>query len=384
MNILVIPSWYPNGLDQLMGIYHKEFCEALAIIKNVTVNMLFIERERLNNPLKFLFMPKHKKINEKNYHIYITRMLNRERISYKWQMHRYVKVLNKAFKKYLKHHPKPDIIHAMVTLPAGYAACVLGKKYNIPVVITEHASYAKTLFEGKNKPFGLYALNNAQYFTTVSKYMLEEIPNSNTPKDVLPNLVDTNFFKLPHKKVSGLKLIQVCAFRKGKRIEDMLKALKLIVDKKEIKEISLTIVGDGYLKDYYQNTCHELGLDAYVNFVGRKTKKEIATILNEHNIFVITSDKETFCIPGIEALASGMPIVSTKCLGPEEYIDEKNGKLINVGDIEALANAIIEVYKNLDQYDISYLRATAERYSPKNITNKALKIYKEIIKNKEV
>ena len=74
----------------------------------------------------------------------------------------------------------------------------------------------------------------------------------------------------------------------------------------------------------------------------------------------------------------------TKCLGPEEYIDEKNGKLINVGDIEALANAIIEVYKNLDQYDISYLRATAERYSPKNITNKALKIYKEIIKNKEV
>lgn len=384
MNILVIPSWYPNGKDQLMGIYHKEFCEALAMSKNVTVDMLVIERERLNNPLKFLFMTKHKKINEKNYHIYITRMLNRERLSYKWQMHRYVKVLNKFFKKYLKHHPKPDIIHAMVTLPAGYAACILGKKYNIPVVITEHASYAKTLFEGQNKPFGLYALNNASYFTTVSKYMLEELPDSTIPKDVLPNLVDTELFKLPRKKIKGLKLIQVCAFRKGKRIEDMLKALKIIVDQKEIENVSLTIVGDGYLKNYYQNTCHELGLDTYVNFVGRKTKKEIATILNEHNIFVITSDRETFCIPGIEALASGMPIVSTKCFGPEEYLDEKNGKLVNVGDIKSLANAIIEVYKNLDQYDISYLRATAEHYSPKNITNKALKIYKEIIKNKEV
>lgn len=384
MNILVIPSWYPNGLDQLMGIYHKEFCEALAMSNNIRVNMLFIERERLNNPLKFLFMPKHKKISEKNYHVYITRMLNRERLNYKWQIHSYVKVLDHAFKAYLKENPKPDVIHAMVTIPAGYAACVLGKKYNIPVVITEHASYAKTFFEGQNKSFGLYALNNVSYFTTVSQYMLEEIPETYTPKAVLPNLVNTDLFKLPRKKINGLKLIQVCAFRKGKRIEDMLKALKIITDKKEIKEISLTIVGDGYLKDYYQNTCHELGLDAYVNFVGRQTKKEIATILNEHNIFVITSDKETFCIPGIEALASGMPIVSTKCLGPEEYIDEKNGKLINVGDIEALANAIIEVYKNLDQYDISYLRATAERYSPKNITNKALKIYKEIIKNKEV
>ena len=43
MNILVIPSWYPNGLDQLMGIYHKEFCEALAMSNNIRVNMLFIE-----------------------------------------------------------------------------------------------------------------------------------------------------------------------------------------------------------------------------------------------------------------------------------------------------------------------------------------------------
>ena len=53
MNVLVIPSWYPSGKDKLMGIYHKEFCEALAN-KNINVNMLFIERERLNNPIKYL------------------------------------------------------------------------------------------------------------------------------------------------------------------------------------------------------------------------------------------------------------------------------------------------------------------------------------------
>ena len=86
MNILVIPTWYPSGKDKLMGNYHKEFCEALAMSNNIRVNMLFIERERLNNPLKFLFMPKHKNISEKNYHVYITRMLNRERLNYKWQI----------------------------------------------------------------------------------------------------------------------------------------------------------------------------------------------------------------------------------------------------------------------------------------------------------
>ena len=57
MNVLVIPSWYPSGKDKLMGIYHKEFCEAL-VSKNINVNMLFIERERLNNPIKYLFVPR--------------------------------------------------------------------------------------------------------------------------------------------------------------------------------------------------------------------------------------------------------------------------------------------------------------------------------------
>ena len=65
MNILVIPTWYPSGKDKLMGNYHKEFCEALAENKDIHVDMLFIERERLNNPIKYLFMPKEDIVKEK-------------------------------------------------------------------------------------------------------------------------------------------------------------------------------------------------------------------------------------------------------------------------------------------------------------------------------
>ena len=379
MNILVIPTWYPSGKDKLMGNYHKEFCEALSAKKEAHVNMLFIERERLNNPLKYIFMPKRDVIKENGYKTYIKRMLNVEPISFDWQLKRYVKVLDKAFRRYLKENPKPDIIHAMVTLPAGYAACKIGEKYKIPVVVTEHSSYFKRFFEGKNKEYGAYVLKHSQ-FTTVSNFMAQDMKKYTDDCEVLPNVVNTDIFKTQRKKIKGLKLITVSALRQGKRIDDIFAALKIIVEENQNLEPKLTVVGDGFLESYYKEKCHELGMDDYVDFVGRKTKEEIAEILPNHNIFVIASEKETFCIPGVEALASGLPVVSTKCLGPEEYITEACGKLVSVGNTKELANAIMAVYNHLEDYDAKNLRKVAERYSRKNVINQALNIYKKLLK----
>ena len=377
MNILVIPSWYPNGTDKLMGIYHKEFCEALSKDKNINVNMLYVDRQRLNAPIKYLFMNKDEVVKEKGYNVYIKKMLDVHKINDEWQIKRYCKTLDKLFKKYLKENPKPDVIHAHVTLPAGYAACVLGKKYNTPVVVTEHASYYKRFFEGKNKKYGDFVLKNAK-FTTVSNYMAKEI---NKDCSIIPNLVDTEVFKKKRNKVKGLKLITVSALRQGKRIDDIIAALKLIVEKENLEDVKLTIVGDGFLEDYYKKRCQELGMNDYVEFTGRmNNKEEVANILIKNNIFVIASEMETFCIPGVEALASGLPVVSTKCLGPEEYIDESCGKLVEVGNINDLAKAIIDVYNNIDNYDVNYLRSVADKFSRDTVRNIALDIYKEVRK----
>lgn len=380
MKVLVIPSWYPNGEDKLMGIYHKEYCEALANRDNVKVDMLYIDRQRLNAPIKYLFMKKKEVVKEKNYQVYITRMLDVHKISDEIQLKRYTQTLEKAFLKYIKENGKPDILHAQVTLPAGYATCMIGEKYHIPVVITEHASYFKRFFEGKQKKYGDYCLKHS-YFTTVSKYMAKEISKFTKICSVLPNLVDTKTFikNRKNKKIQGIRLIQVSGLRQGKRFDDTMLALKQIIEKEKIKA-SLTIVGDGFLEDYYKKRCHELAMDSYVSFVGRKSKEEIAKIIQEHNIFIISSDKETFAIPGIEALAGGLPVVSTKCLGPEEYIDEQCGKLVPVGDPNAMANAILDVYYNLDKYDKKYLESVADKYSAESVTDIALKIYNDLLK----
>ena len=379
MKILVIPTWYPNGIDKLMGIYHKEFCEALSKIDNIKVDMLYIDLQRIKEPFKYLFMNKKEIISEKGYKVYIKKMLDIKKINYKLQINIYTKKLEKLYLEYLKTNEPPDIIHAEVTIPAGYAACKLGKKYNIPVLVTEHASFFKSFFEGKNKEYGSYVLANST-FTTVSNYMAKYMENLTSNVEVLPNLIDTNIFKKERNKITSLRLVTVSAFRQGKNIENILEALKILT--KDYSDVKLTIVGDGYLEKNYKNKCHELNLDQYVTFTGRKTKAEIADILNQNNIFVISSIKETFCIPGLEALASGIPVVATKCLGPEEYLDKTRGELVPINDPIALANAIKKVYQNLDKYDIDHLRSIADKYSANAVTSKAIKIYKKLNKGR--
>lgn len=377
MNVLIIPSWYPSGADRLMGIYHKDFAKALAKRKDINVNMLFVDRQMLSHPIKYLFMKKKEFIKEENYNIYIKKMLDVKKINEDLQIRNYVKVLDKAFKEYLKVNEKPDVIQAMVSIPAGYAACKLGEKYNIPVVVTEHASYFKTFFEGKNKKYGDYILEHAK-FSTVSNFMAKYIKDLGYECEVIPNLVDVETFKVKRKEVKGIRLVIVSAFRKGKRLDDAIEALKILVEEKKL-DARLTIIGEG-MDNYYQNRCHELKMDEYVDFVGRKTKREIAEILKEHNILLITSQMETFAIPGIEGLASGMPVVATKCLGPEEYIDDKCGRLVEIGNIEKMAQAIIEVYGALDTFNQDYLVSVADKYSEKNVIDKIINVYKDVIK----
>lgn len=381
MHVLVIPTWYPNGSDKLIGIYHKEFTESL--VKNgVKANILYIDRQPISHPIKYLFMKKYDCIKENNYNTYIKKMFDIRRISYSMSINNYCKSLEKAFIKYVKENGKPDILHAQVTIPAGYAACVLGKKYNIPVVVTEHSSYYQRFFNNENIKYGKFVLNNS-YYTTVSKYMCDWISKNQGKCDILPNLVDVESFNLNKKKVNGLKLITISGLRRRKYIDNAVEALKVLIEDYNVKNASLTVVGDGQDELFFKNRTHELNMDKYVNFVGRKEKNEIAKLLSEHSIYVVSSDKETFCIPAIEAFASGLPVVSTKCLGPEEFINEKNGKLVSFGNIKEMADAILDVYNNIDKYDITYLRKTADNYSGKEVSNKAIKIYKQLLKEKK-
>ncbi len=375
MQVLVIPTWYPSGEDKLMGLYHKEYTSALN--KNgIKADMLFIERERLSKPFKYLFLKKKYIEEADNFKVYKYRMLNLRPINFDLQMKAYTKVLEKAFKDYLKYNPKPDLIHAEVTVPAGYAASVLGKKYNIPVVVTEHGSnFEKYFKEEPFKKYSEYTLKNST-FSTVSNYMRDIVMKYTGECYVIPNQVNTDIFKTykARKVNKTFNLIMVCALREGKRLDIAFKAIKILL--KEHIRIHLNIIGDGFYENIFKKAMVDEGVEKNVTFLGRKEKDEIPPYLMESHALLIGSEIETFAIPGIEALASGIPVITTDCYGPVEFVDKKCGAICKVNDPEDMARAIKEVITNYEKYDKKYLESVAERYSEEEVIKVAKDVYK--------
>ncbi len=379
LHVLVIPTWYPNGQDKLIGIYHKTFCKVLAEGGKAKVNMLFIDRQGIKKLPQYPFMKKTWQEDCGCYTVYARKMLSRAKISFKLQTKAYARVLEKQFKAYMKLHGKPDVLHAHVAVPAGYGAALLGKKYHIPVVVTEHAFSPWTNPQGRE--FSDYVAQNTR-LTCVSGFLQKLfLEKRGVQSQVLPNVVDTAVFDRPRQPIEDgvYRLVTLSALRPGKCVDDTVKALKLLREKQAIGPFEFTVIGSGPEEGFYRQTAKELEMDDCVKFVGRKAPAEAAEYLSHADALVIASDMETFGIPAIEALAAGVSVVCTRCNGPEAFLDENCAELCAVRDPEDLARAIKAMYDRRGTFDESYLRSVAARFGSEAIVSQSLTIYNELI-----
>jgi glycosyltransferase involved in cell wall biosynthesis len=122
-------------------------------------------------------------------------------------------------------------------------------------------------------------------------------------------------------------------------------------------------------------------LEANVKFLGFVSEEELIKIYNTSDIFVIMSTAETQCIAAIKALACGVPVIAAKSWGLKEYINEKNGFLVEAGDVESLAEKIRFLYKNKSERIQKGKRGKEDvkLFSPKYIASIWERIYKNAI-----
>ena len=376
MHIMFIPSWYSNVRNKVHGSFFKE--QALELQKaGVKVTVAYNEVWPLTmlgkiheeKGLKYNVEDGLKTYRYKNYNY-----IPKNPLMFKV----FNKRMEKLYKEIVKKEGAIDIIHAQSSLWGGISAAYIAEKYNIPLVITEHSSVERGPYVKKSYiPFICDSYKKAQKVITVGNGLKNEIESLSGRQDieVIGNLVDLSKFTIK-KRIKNEKFIFFSlAFLEGEKGFDTL--IKSFAKKFKDKEAVLYIGGDGSQRSWLEALTVENGVKDQIIFLGALSRDDVSKWMNKCDCFVLPSRYETFGVVYIEALASGRPVIGALNGGAEDIINNLNGYLIPIDDIDILAEKMIEVYDNIESYDEEEIRIDClKRFSPKVIVNKIISVYK--------
>ena len=288
--------------------------------------------------------------------------------------------LNRAFLLY----GQCDLIHAHFIDNAFITAKLLNrKKSDIPFVVTEHSSRLnRPLKEIKKieKIAAIYAYSVCDTLIAVSEsFSLQLKENFHVDSTVIHNIVDAECFISDAKQSEYRKFdfVSVGNLTSNKRMDLLISCFaKCFIDR---PDITLNIIGDG---PEYQNLKKIIDINKLdnVKLMGKKHRKDIADIFKRSKIFVLLSEFETFGVSFIEAMGAGLPVISTMSGGPETFINNKNGILVNDSEDE-IVNALNFMLNNISKYDREEISLFANNnFSPEIIAEKLTLLYREVVK----
>lgn len=266
-------------------------------------------------------------------------------------------------------HEKLDILHAHYAIPHASAAftakhVLRAKGIHIPVVTTLHGTDITLVGKDESyKPVVELSINQSDGVTTVSEDLRRETYEFfqiSTDIEVIPNFVDLKRFRRQKKDhfkraicPNGEKLlIHTSNFRKVKRVEDVIRTFQLINAQMPSK---LILCGDGPELARMESMCEELGIREDVRFLGKL--EAVEEVLSVGDLFLMPSEKESFGLAALEAMACEVPVITSNTGGlPELNIHGYCGMMSNVGDVEDMARNALHI---LSEEHLPTFRANA-------------------------
>ena len=253
-------------------------------------------------------------------------------------------------------HERLDLLHVHYAIPhasAAYMAKQILRTHGIviPVVTTLHGTDITLV--GKDptyEPVVTFSINQSDGVTAVSEDLRRETYNSfkiTNEIEVIPNFIDLEKFKKQKKDhfkkaicPAGESLIvHTSNFREVKRVLDVVRIFNNIV--KEIPA-KLLMIGDGPERDNAENLCRELRIAEDVRFLGKL--EAVEEVLSVADLFLMPSEKESFGLAALEAMACEVPVISINTGGlPELNVQGGTGFLSAVGDIEDMTRKALFV-----------------------------------------
>ena len=394
MHVLVLPSWYPTSYQPLNGIFFKE--QAVAVqragadvgvaypdLRGVrTLNMGGLEESYLR--------PEATKENG------VTTVR-----SYGWAIPKFpdlnrrlwLRQVHKLFQRYTSRFGMPDLVHAHSAVWAGVAAAELKRRYGVPYVLTEHSSaYARGRIKPWQVPYIKEAFRQADCALAVSEALATSVQSYVGAVEiaVVPNMVDTDFFQLPPatrshtsrpptKQGESFRFLVVAFLTANKGIDILLRAFAEL--RTRHPNVLLEIGGDGEQREALESLSTALGVQEKVHFLRELSREQVRDAMWRANCFVLPSYVETFGIVLVEAMATGLPVIATRCGGPTGFVTPQVGRLVEPGNVGELAGAMAAVSINPAQYSATGSRDVAvSRFHSEVVTQTLLDVYARVVR----
>ena len=295
----------------------------------------------------------------------------------------YLRILNGSERSF-----SPDLIHAHLAYPDGRAAVEYGAHLGLPVVISVHGHDVREIPDANPRWRALVAeaLTRADAVIASSRDVRERVLGLGVDERKvwdIPQGVDCARFTLSSERragANGWRLLYAGRFNPKKGIGVLLDALHLL--RRHRRDISLKLVGasvDGGMGDAFRQQVARLDMTDCVEFCDAVPWAEMPEIMAETDVFVLPSFYDSFGIVLIEAMACGVPVVATRCGGPEELVDDSTGRLAQVGQAPSLAAAIEEVLLCYDAFDPAELRRRAETFDYRQVAARTLELYESVL-----
>ena len=289
---------------------------------------------------------------------------------------------------------KIDVLHVHYAIPHAYAAymakkMLLDSGIQIPIVTTLHGTDITLV--GSHpfyKPAVTFSINHSDRVTAVSESLKQDTLRLFDIKkniNVIPNFIDTEKIKLKGKPCERSLLAEkeekilthISNFRPLKRIMDVISIFEGVQPKIKSK---LMMVGEGPEKKRAIQYVNEKGLEEQVLFLGNSN--EIDKILCYSDLFLLPSEKESFGLSALEAMAHGVPIISSDAGGiPEVNKHGKTGYLSKIGDTESMTLNALSLLQNESLHKSFKKQAEqqAEKFNLESVVNQYECIYVDAI-----
>ena len=286
-------------------------------------------------------------------------------------------------------YEKLDLIHVHYAIPHASAAfmakqILATQGISIPFVTTLHGTDITLVGRDPSfEPVITFCINQSDAVTAVSESLkADTLKHFDVKNDihVIPNFIRLNKSseKNNNEEIRELYankneriLCHISNFRKVKRVEDVIRIFDKVVNTRPSK---LIFVGDGPERYHCEMLCRELSLCEHILFLGKV--RDTSHVLNISDVFMLPSETESFGLAALEAMAVGVPVISSNTGGiPEVNLNGVSGFLSDVGDIDEMAKNTLHV---LEDEHLHTFKHNAKKQAENFSLDRILPMYEEI------